>query len=481
MAFKFTLVSDVRSVLKGTQDVDQALDQVADSLDDLARDTAQDADKAATQLERKFTDAFDKVKTEAKTAGKGIGDGVQDGARRAGDGVDDFKDEAKQSVRETAASFTDVNDALDLVQEVAANAFVGFGPAGMAAGAAAAIGIGLVKTSLDAAKEKADDTVEMIHSISSALRDAGGVAGYLADSMTDIVDEKEWYEFWQKLSLDRLTLMTDQVRQLGISSDDVFRAMSGDMEAYDRVAQQAIRNTSEANLQATTTFLDSIRQQGDAVNAAKQWNEDYANSSVAAQAKIEAAQQDAADVASSWADSLADHLNVAADGLDGFVKKGKLDLGEWADAVERRAKQVSRIEHFKVDVFPKLSPEAQQAFAELPTETQNEIAKAYRKGSKGDKHKIEATLEAQVKVDPKLADTKVAAVNIPTTVDTAAAQQQVTAAADAAQREANQRSNEIEFKTRIDRDDLQRQVDRAAASITPPTITVKTRVQKEVP
>ena len=37
-----------------------------------------------------------------------------------------------------------------------------------------------------------------------------------------------------------------------------------------------------------------------------------------------------------------------------------------------------------------------------------------------------------------------------------------------AQREANQRSNEIEFTTRIDTAELQRQVNRAAAQITPP-------------
>lgn len=475
--FKIPLITDVSQLLKGTQQAEDAIEKVADTLDELGRGSADAADK----VERSFKDAFDDVQDRSKQAGKKIGDDVHDGAKKAAGGIGAMKDEAKQSVRETAASFSDITDGLDLVQEIAANAFVGFGPAGMAAGALAAIGIGLIKTSLDDAKTKADDFVEMTHTMAQGLRETGGVAGILADSMEDIVDTKEWYEFWQKLPIDRLTLMSQQMKELGLNSDDVFRAMSGDMEAYDRVAQQAIRNTSEANLEATTTFLNGIRQQGEAINNAKQWNADYADSAVAAQAKVEEAQKHAADVSKDWAESLSDHLNVAAEGLDGFVKDGKLNLKEWAAEVKRRTKEVSTIEDFKVDVFPKLSPEAQEEFAKLPAETQAQIAKAYKDGSKGDKNTIEATLEAQVKVNPKVDKTSIDPVAIPTKVDTSAAAQQTQQAATAAQTEANKSGNEIEFKTRIDRDGLQRQVNRAAASLTPPTVYVNVKARKEVP
>jgi len=172
-------------------------------------------------------------------------------------------------------------------------------------------------------------------------------------------------------------------------------------------------------------------------------------------------------------------MNVAGEGLDQFVEDGKLNLNEWTKEVKRRAREVATVEDFKVDVFPKLSPQAQEEFAKLPAETQAQIAEAYKKGSKGDRKKIEATLEAQVKVSPT--DTHVDPVNIPTKVDTSAAAAQAEAAAAAAQRKADETGNVIELKTKIDRDALQRQVDRAAASITPPTITVKTKVQKDVP
>ena len=59
--------------------------------------------------------------------------------------------------------------------------------------------------------------------------------------------------------------------------------------------------------------------------------------------------------------------------------------------------------------------------------------------------------------------------------------QDVREASKTGQKEADRTENVIEFKTKIDRDELQRQVNRAAASITPPTITVKTKVQKDTP
>lgn len=481
MAFKLSIVSDVRSWLKGTQDIEQSLDKLAGSLDELAADTKTNADQAATALTREFTDSFEKVKTEAKTAGKKVGDEMHDGTRRATSGVDDFKGEAKSSIRETAASFSDVTDALDLVQEVAANAFEGFGPAGMAAGAAAAIGIGLVKASLDAAKEKADDTVEMIHGIATALRDSGGAAGFLADSMSDIVDEKEWYEFWQNLPVDRLTSWSQAVKDLGLSYDDIFQAASGDVDALARIHEQAGQRMTEANMDSTTTFLQNLNQQNDAMNAAKRWNEEYANSTVAAQRQVEEAQQHAADVSKAWGEALADHLSVADEGLDQFVKDGQLNLRKWADAVKERAKDVARVEDFKVDVFPKLSPEAQEAFAQLPTETQTQIAKAYEDGSKKDRKKIRETLEAEVDVKATVKDTDVPAVSIPTKVDAGSAVTGTRDAADAAQKEADKDGNEVTIRTRIDQSDLQHQVDRAAAAITPPTIYVTVKAKKENP
>ena len=99
-------------------------------------------------------------------------------------------------------------------------------------------------------------------------------------------------------------------------------------------------------------------------------------------------------------------------------------------------------------------------------------------------HFLDLNLMPEAKIDKVTVDTssaKTDPITVETTIDATVTAQQAKKAADAAQDEANRSGNVIEFKTRIDRDELQRQVNRAAASITPPTITVRTKVQKEVP
>lgn len=481
MAFKLSLVADVRQWLKGTADVEQSLDKLADGLDDLARDTKDNAGKAAHELEREFSDAFDKVKTESKQTGKKLGTDLDDGASKATQGVDDFKDEAKQSIRETAASFSDVTDALDLVQEVAANALVGFGPAGLAAGAMAAIGIGAIKSALDDAKAKADDYVDTVHSMATAMRDAGGLAEHISDSMQDIVDTKEWWEFWQNLPVDRLSSWSTAVKDLGVSFDDVFNAASGDLEAYDRVVEQSLANTSSAKLDETNTFLQSLKQQAQAADDAKRWNDAYADSTVAAH-------QRAAEASKDFSDNLTDHLSVADEGLADFVHKGKLNLKEWTDALAARAKETKAVQDFTVTIAPKLSPEALANFAQLPTETQAQIAAAFKGGSKKQQRRIVQNLEAEAKVtkvDINTSDAQKQAsskpIEIPTTVVTSGAVKGAQDAADDAQKVANREANKIEFKTKVNDDGLQAAVNRAAAAIHPPTIYVNVKAKKETP
>lgn len=510
MPFKWTLMSDVSQVIKGTADVEQAIGDVADTLDALGKETGDTADKAAGQLERKFKDAFDAVQSESKETGRKLGTDVDDGARKAGEGIDNFKDEGKQSIRETAASFSDVTDALDLVQEVAANAFVGFGPAGMAAGALAAIGIGALKASLDDAKEKADTYVETVHTMATALQEVGGVADSIADSMTDIVDTKEWWELWQSLPMDRLTMWAQATRDWGMTWSDVYGAASGDLDAFTRLQQQAAKTQTDTNMDAQTAFLTDLRTRGEALAAAKQWNEDYANSTVAAHKRAEEAQVEAArqaqETTKAFAESLTDHLSVADEGLDRFVYNGKtsldkwrqglkdsvqhgtLQLKEWTEELRRRAREAKTVDTFAVTIAPKLSPEALANFEKLSTDTQLQIAKAFKSGKAKDRKQIIANLEAEAKVKTVKVDTSEAQVSadtspveVPATVDATGLPKDVRAAADSAQREANKDTNKIEIKTKIDADELQRQVNRAAASITPPTITVRTKVAKEVP
>lgn len=491
MAFKIDLLANVAGFLKGTKSVEDELDKVADSLDELARDTKDNADKAADGLEREFSDAFDKVKTEAKDTGRRIGDGIKDGTRKAEDGVDNLKDEAKQSAKETAASFSDVSDALDLVQEVAANAFAGFGPAGMAAGALAAVGVGLIGEKMAAAEEAAEAARERISDLAGEIADVDGKVSSL--DWSSKINELLYSEVEGSGGQTWIQKYGDGIKNLGLDSATFAHAMQGDRDALDAVtaareraiaAQNSFTDTGAASVDQINAATSAIAQQNTEVNTAANM---FAEGDAAVGGFAEA-QQRAADASEDFSDALTDNLSVADEGLDRFVKKGKLKVQEWTKALEERAGQNARIKSFTVDVDTELSSEALEDFAKLPTETQDQIAKAFKGGGKGTRKQIIQNLEAEAKVDKVTIDTsgaKTAAaknpIEIPTTVATSGATKGAQEAADAAQGVADRSGNRIEYKTKLDASTLQRDVNRAAASITPPTIWAKVKVKKEVP
>lgn len=511
MAFKIQLLSDVAGFLRGTSDVEKALDDVADSLDDLAKETKANADKAADALTRDFTDAFDKVKTESKQASKKLGDGFKDGTDRAGEGLSEFKDEANSTAREAAASFSgSFDDVADGIQEVLANALAGFGPLGAAAGLVAAAGIGLVVSGLQDSADKAAEAKDRVLDLADAIADAGGDpsairwAEQLRDTMKQIVDTKEWYEFWQNSPVDKLTDWSAKARQFGVSMSDVMRAQAGDAEALARVNDALNRTIDEQNekfrlstdingdqdqsyrqaAEGAALFRDEVGKGAQEVSDAAKWQQEYAD----ATKDFSNAQAEAAEASANFSDALTDNLSVADEGLDRFVKEGKLSIKEWTAELNRRASQNTKIKDFTVDVDTKLSSEALANFANLPTETQAQIAKAYRSGNKKQKQRIIQNLELEARTDSVKVDTSGAQaaankkpVEIPTTVVEAGAVKGAQVAADKAQAVANREDNKIEFKTKVKDDDLQGQVNRAAAAIRPPTIYVNVKAKKDVP
>lgn len=511
MAFKLSLVADVRQWLKGTADVEQSLDELADGLDDLAKETKDNADKAADALEREFSDAFDKVKTEGRQASRKMGDDFKDGTREAGEGLNEFKAEANSTAREAAASFSgEFDDVADAIQETLANALAGFGPIGAAAGVAAALGIGLLIGNLQDAAEKAEESKDRVLDLADAIAEAGGDpsairwAEQLRDTMKQVVDSKEWFEFWQNSPVDKLTDWSAKARQFGVSMSDVMKAQAGDAEALARVNEALNRTVDEQNekfrrstdlngdqdqsyrqaAEGAARFRDEVGKGAQEVSDAAKWQQEYAD----ATKDFSNAQAEAAEASANFSDALTDNLSVADEGLDRFVKEGKLSIKEWTAELNRRASQNTKIKNFTVDVDTKLSAEALANFANLPTETQAQIAKAYRSGNKKQRQRIVQNLELEARTDSVKVDTSGAQANarknpveIPTTVVEAGAVKGAQVAADRAQAVANREGNKIEFKTKVNDDGLQAAVNRAAAAIRPPTIWVNVKAKKEVP
>lgn len=224
------ITGEANDFIRSTKDVEKALDKVSDSLDDMARDTkrgGQDAEKAVDKL----SDSFDDARKAAKNAGKAgedAGDDVKRGMKKAEDGVSEFKDEANSTARESAASFDGSAESIgDAFQEIAANAFAGFGPAGAVAGLAAAAGIGLAVAGFEQTAEAQAAAEERISAWADKYIEAGG----RIISASQIIAETQAIA----TNPERYKEASENAKNWGVDVSTAMRAMAGDSTALEAV------------------------------------------------------------------------------------------------------------------------------------------------------------------------------------------------------------------------------------------------------
>ncbi|WP_036963678.1 hypothetical protein [Promicromonospora kroppenstedtii] len=281
MPIKIEIVSDVAKAVGGVKDLGGEFDKVADSLDDLI-DQGKDAEKAldwgtpdslekvddgvkdatdsTEKLEKKFKDAADTVK---KIDGKSVRD-LDDDFKRAEQGAEEFGDESTQIAKETATSFDGTAESIsDVFRDLAANAFAGFGPAGVAAGVAVAAGLGLAQAKLEEIAEKTNESAEAAGSWAQEFNkatDAEGRIDALASSFeelsTTIVDDKQWFEVWQDEATTAIEAVVDGYEAAGRSLNDFASAFNQD---DPKRRAEALRE-EETALQAQADAYNDLNQ-----------------------------------------------------------------------------------------------------------------------------------------------------------------------------------------------------------------------------
>lgn len=279
MAIKIPIVADVDRAVRDVQKLPDAFEDVQDSLDDVAKearktedaleevgDGTKKAGEASDDMEKKFRDDFDKVRKNAKDAGDGIGKGIKDGTDRAGEGMDTFKDEADGTAREAAASFDGSAESIgDVFQELAANAFAGFGPAGAVAGIAAAAGLGIAISKLQEAADKTNEAKEagaewaQSFNMADAEDRIQALRDRFAELSSEIVDDRQWWELWQDDAVSALDAVIDAQDKAGTSAADFMRAFNevdpskrlDSMRAYREELERQRDAFNESNLAAT--------------------------------------------------------------------------------------------------------------------------------------------------------------------------------------------------------------------------------------
>lgn len=273
MAINVDLVADASRAIAEAGSLGDALEQVADNLDDLGKSSksiddqvqdsfksmSDDAKTAAKDIDKSTSEAFREVAKTAKRSGKDVGDSVTDGTDRASDGMSELADESKSTAVEAAASFGSIEDAAGALQEVVANAFAGFGPAGMAAGIVAAAGIGLAISALEDEAEQINTNKENMLSLAQTIRDNGGAlseADYVANMEAygyAIQDTKEWFELFQADAVSGFDEIKKIVKDTGLAAQDIFQGGFGDADE------------AAATLELVQNKLDALRAKKEAV------------------------------------------------------------------------------------------------------------------------------------------------------------------------------------------------------------------------
>lgn len=355
------ITTNVDGVITGAEKVADSFENVQDSLKDTqkASDKAsesmeKDAKDAAKVIDRDLTAALKDVDDTAKTAGKSVGKSMKDGADKGSEGMSELADESKSTAKEAAASFGSIEDAASALQEVVANAFVGFGPAGMAAGVLAAVGIGLAMSALEDNAAKINENKEKMLDLAQVIRDNGGVlaeADYIKQ-MDDygyaIQDTKEWFEIFQADAISGFEKLKKASDATGLSARDIFKGGFGNVEEAKKsleLVEEKLKSTKEkaealynldgsidpVNSEAITTLEDykkqveqNIRAQEVAAEIEKQRKKSIEGTTQAVKEDI-AAIEKRTDVMKGSITSELDYL----DGLDDLTEKLQTTGNAW--------------------------------------------------------------------------------------------------------------------------------------------------------
>jgi hypothetical protein len=277
--FKFELIADVGRFLSGTRDVEGALEDVAEALDDLGDESSDaskalrddldrigdEADDAADKTKKSFKDAFDSAKRDASDAGRRVGKELDDGFDRAERAADEFKDEAGSVGREAATSFSgEFEDVTDVIRDIAANAFQGFGPAGAAAGVVAAAGLGVLVAQFEQFEEDAEAARDRVTSFAQAIVDAGGdvrnvdIAGMIRE-WGYAADDVNLFERLGNFILGadvrtNFERFNDLVRQGAFNWEELATAMAGTDHQATAEALEEVNRLLEAERDALREF-----------------------------------------------------------------------------------------------------------------------------------------------------------------------------------------------------------------------------------
>ena len=243
------LAGDESDFVKSVKRGEESLEDLQKTLDDVSDDGA----KSVEKLDDKFSDTIKTVKDLGDASESSLRK-VRQGTSKAQDGVSEFKDEAKQTAKESAASFDgSAQSIIDAFQEVAANAFIGFGAAGAAAGMAAAAGIGFAVSMFEMLNEQNQKANERATELGTQFIESGHIG---EDAIQGIVDKLKEMATTSEDGADKLTAIEYAAGKIEEQFAELANAYAGgseDLAKYIQKLKDKEAAEKAANDEAETT------------------------------------------------------------------------------------------------------------------------------------------------------------------------------------------------------------------------------------
>jgi len=382
------------------------VDDMVEALEDLETEVKQvqkDGDKSLEKLESSFAEAAKASKDAGNDIKKGLGKGTKDGVKEAEGGLKDFKQEALSTAKESAASFDGSAESIvDSFQEVAANAFEGFGPAGAVAGLAVAAGIGIATSEFTKTQEQAQAAKDRINEFGLAIIESGqDIAGLEsfqealkliitnADGATAKIDDLE--KFTKKYG-----------KQTEISTAQMAMAYAGDQDAIDQVTKSL-----EAAIKAEEEKTFTTQAGANASNEKKTAYQGEIDSLKSIQEETQKAKEIEAEyLASGGAETLAkaaaiETINAAYDDVVNSVldytnaETGVLDVEAYLAAIDART---AKLAEYQASIAAStLTTEQKSALDAMGMDAAAAWMAGYETASPENKSRMEASLTEAAK------------------------------------------------------------------------------------
>jgi len=274
---RLDLVTDTSDVKRGLGDVADGVDDLGDALDNVGKD----GDEASQKLERSFSKNARETKKEAREMAQDVGTSYKRMEKEGNEATKKMAQDGGQEAEQLASSFDGSAESIvDGFQGAAASMFSGFGPAGIAAGLAAAGGIGLMTASMEKAKEKATEVHDATWAMAEAIVESGEYAvtesmkiDLLREWLGDEEEQKKYRNFIDELGVSAsdygaaLFDIGQKREEVEGRIREVFGEQRADVEGMLGTDRERENAASEIDYQQRNA-LENLRSQDDSLNGA---------------------------------------------------------------------------------------------------------------------------------------------------------------------------------------------------------------------